>query len=83
MEVSGWRYLIDTEVSAGSIEFGCPRSYNGQEWVTAFENALQTNRPEWWAGRQKRFRKENLVLIRFPKDKVVLVLPADKAAKYR
>ena len=83
MEVSGWRYLIDTEVSAGSIEFGCPRSYNGQEWVTAFENALQTNRPEWWAARQKRFRKENLVLIRFPKDKVVLVLPADKAAKYR
>jgi RNA polymerase sigma factor (sigma-70 family) len=83
MEVSGWRYLIDNGVSAGSVEFGCPRAYNGQEWVAAFENALQTNRPEWWAANKKGFRKENLVLIRFPKEKVVLVLPADKAAKYQ
>jgi hypothetical protein len=83
MEVSGWRYLIDNGVSAGSVEFGCPRAYNGQEWVAAFENALQTNRPEWWAANKKGFRKENPVLIRFPKEKVVLVLPADKAAKYQ
>jgi hypothetical protein len=82
MEVSGWHYLIDKEVSAGSVEFGCPSVCNGQEWMAAFENALQTNHPSWWDAKRRGFRKENLVLIRFPKDNVVLVLPADKAAKY-
>jgi RNA polymerase sigma factor (sigma-70 family) len=83
MEVSGWRYLIDKEVSAGSVKFGCPKVFNGKEWVTAFENALQTNTPEWWVAEKKGFRRENLVLIRFPKEKTVLVLPKDKAAKYQ
>jgi RNA polymerase sigma factor (sigma-70 family) len=83
MEISGWRYLIDKDVSAGSVEFGCPKVLNGQEWVTAFENALQTNTPEWWVPKKKGFRKENLVLIRFPKEKIVLVLPKDKVSKYQ
>jgi hypothetical protein len=83
MEVSGWRYLIDKDVSAGSVEFGCPKVLNGEEWVTAFENALQTNTPEWWVPKKKGFRKENLVLIRFQKEKIVLVLPKDKVSKYQ
>ena len=83
MEVSGWRYLMDKEVAAGSVNFGCPRAFNGQEWVTAFENALQASTPEWWDSKKKGFRKENLVLIRYPEQKTVLVLPKDKAAKYQ
>jgi RNA polymerase sigma factor (sigma-70 family) len=84
MEVSGWQYLIDKEVSAGSVQFGCPKVLNGQEWVTAFENALQTGTPEWWTrdGGKGQFRRENLVLIRYPKEKVVLVVPKEKAARY-
>jgi len=83
MEVSGWRYLMDKEVAAGSVKFGCPKVYNGEEWVDAFESALQTNKPEWWAAKKNGFRRENLVLIRFPKEKTVLVLPKEKAAKYQ
>jgi len=83
MEVSGWRYLMDKEVAAGDVQFGCPKVYNGEEWVAAFENALQTNTPEWWVAKKKGFRRENLVLIRFPKEKTVLVLPQEKAAKYQ
>ena len=41
MEVSGWHYLIDKEVAAGSVNFGRTNVMNGQEWVEAFENALQ------------------------------------------
>jgi RNA polymerase sigma factor (sigma-70 family) len=84
MEVSGWQYLIDKDVSAGSVQFGCPKVLNGQEWVAAFENALQTETPEWWTrdGGKGHFRHENLVLIRYPKEKVVLVVPKEKAARY-
>ena len=69
MEVSGWRYLMDKEVAAGSVKFGCPKVYNGEEWVDAFESALQTNKPEWWVAKKNGFRRENLVLIRFPKER--------------
>ena len=83
MEVSGWHYLIDKEVSAGGVNFGWSKVLNGEEWVTAFENALQTNAPEWWDAKLKRQRQENLVLIRYPNQKIVLVLPKDKAVKYQ
>jgi RNA polymerase sigma factor (sigma-70 family) len=83
MEVSGWRYLIDKEVAAGGVKFGNSKVLNGEEWLTAFENALQTNTPEWWDAKLKRQRQENLVLIRYPKLKTVLVLPKDKATKYQ
>ena len=41
----------------------------GKEWIAAFENVLQTAKPEWWDGKIKRMRRENLVLIRFPEQK--------------
>lgn len=83
MEVSGWHYLIDKEVAAGSVNFGRTNVMNGQEWVEAFENALQFGEPEWWAFGDKKRRKENLVLLRYPHEKTVLVLPQDKAAQYK
>ncbi|HEY1718609.1 MAG TPA: sigma-70 family RNA polymerase sigma factor [Verrucomicrobiae bacterium] len=83
MEISGWRYLIDKDVSAGTVKFGSQKEMTGEEWVAAFENALQTGKPEWWDGKTKRMHRENLVLIRFPEQKTVLVLPKDKSAKYQ
>jgi RNA polymerase sigma factor (sigma-70 family) len=83
MELSGWRYLIDKEVAAGGVKFGNAKVLNGEEWLAAFENALQTNKPEWWDAKLKRQRQENLVLIRYPEQKIILVLPKDKAAKYQ
>jgi RNA polymerase sigma factor (sigma-70 family) len=83
MEVTGWRYLMDKDVSSGIVNFGNSEVLNGEEWVAAFENALQTNTPEWWDSKKKGFRKENLILIRYPEQKTVLVLPKGKAAKYQ
>jgi hypothetical protein len=82
MQVTGFHYLIDKQVSSGSVQFGNAETLDGTQWVAAFENALQTGRPEWWDPARKSFRRENLALIKFPQKKIVLVLPKDKAAKY-
>jgi RNA polymerase sigma factor (sigma-70 family) len=83
MEVTGWRYLIDKDVSAGSVFFGATHVMHGSEWVAAFERVLETGHPEWWDSKTKRMRQEDLILIRYPRLKTVLVLPRDKAASYR
>ena len=83
MEVSGDRYLMPPVVAAGSVRFGNTTMLNGPQWVAAFEKALQTGTPEWWDAEQKKMRDENLVLIRFPEQKTVLVLPQDKAVEFQ
>jgi RNA polymerase sigma factor (sigma-70 family) len=86
MRVSGWRYLVEKDVAMGGmVNFGAPKAMNGEEWVAAFENALQTNRPAWSerVGNRSRWRQENLVLIRYPDQKTVLVLTKEKAVKYQ
>lgn len=83
MEVSGWRYVIDKDLATGSVNFGFTNTMNGQEWVEAFENALQFGEPEWWEASSEKHRKENLVLLRYPQERTVLVLPQDKAANYK
>jgi hypothetical protein len=85
MEVSGSKYLIDKNVAAGSVVFGSTNTLNGAQWVASFEQSLETGMPEWWDfSRGKGFRrKENLVLIRYPRQKFVLVVPKDKVAKYK
>ncbi len=80
MNMSGWQYLIDTNAAAGSVEFGNSKVLNGEEWIAAFENALQTNQPEWWDNGKQR--KGNLVLIRYPDQKVVLVVTKEEAGRY-
>jgi RNA polymerase sigma factor (sigma-70 family) len=84
METEGFKYVIDIDVSAGSVVFGSTNTLNGSQWVAAFEKALQTGKPEWWDfSRGKGFRrKENLVLLKFPRQKIVLVLPKDKAGRF-
>ena len=83
MDLTGWQYLIDKGVSAGTVEFGHPKPLNGEEWVAAFEHALENDKPEWWDQKTKKLHRENLVLIRYPDQKIVLVLPPEKAAQYQ
>ena len=82
-EVGGCRYFVDKDISNGMVQFGNEKPLDGAEWVAAFENALQTGQPEWFDSITKAPRRENLVLIRFAKKKIVLVVPQDKAAQYR
>jgi len=81
MDLTGWQYLIDKNVAAGSIEFGNSKPLNGQEWVAAFEHALENDKPQWFE--HGKFRRENLVFIRYPDQKIVLVLPPEKAVQYQ
>jgi hypothetical protein len=81
--VTGERYLMPPFVAAGTVRFGNTNALNGPQWVSAFENALETGTPEWWDAEQKKMREENLVLIRFPEQKTVLVLPQEKAAEFQ
>ena len=83
MEVSGVRYLMPRFVAAGTVRFGNTNTLNGPQWVAAFENALQTGTPKWLDTEQRRWRNENLVLIRFPEQKTVLVLPREKATEFQ
>jgi len=85
MEVSGTRYYLDKDLAAGTVNFGHQKDLSGAEWVAAFEKALETGKPQWWEMKNKRMRarQENLVLIRFPEQKAVLVLTKAKAAKYQ
>ncbi len=82
MEVSGTEYIIEKNVAAGNVMFGSTNVLNGQQWVQAFEHALQNGSPQWWDAEQQKFRNENLVLLRYDK-RTVLVLSASAAEKYR
>ena len=46
MKLTGTRYLIAHEVEF--VSFGHTNVLNGEEWVKAFEEALQNNRPHCW-----------------------------------
>jgi hypothetical protein len=80
-DVSGIQFFIDRNVAAGAVQFGHTNTMSSTEWVAAFTNALQTERPEWWESHPNRSRKENLVLIRVDR-RTILVLPPDRAAFY-
>ena len=84
METTGFRYLIDTNLMAATIEFGgYTRSANGKDFATFVEDALQTGTVEWWDMKSLRLRKESLVLIKYFEEKTILVLPKENAAKYQ
>jgi hypothetical protein len=83
MQTSGTRYMMPLDVAAGSVHFGNAIALDGRQWIDSFESALQTNTPEWWDFKAKRRYYENLVLIRYPEQKTVLVLPASAAREFR
>lgn len=82
MAVTGTRYLMSTGVAAGVVQFGHTNTLDGPRWVAAFENALQTNSVQYnpqFSG----MNWEHLVLLRFPAQKVVVVLPTDAAEEFQ
>jgi hypothetical protein len=83
MQASGTRYLMPPDIATGTVRFGNSKVLNGRQWIAAFEAALETNRPSFWDGKTKSRHSENLVLIRYPKQKTVLVLTATEAAEFR
>ena len=81
MKLTGTRYLIAHEVE--SVSFGHTNVLNGEEWVKAFEEALQNNRPHCWrwvAG--WHHWRENLLLIR-ESSRLVKVVPPTRLADYQ
>lgn len=82
MTVTGTRYLMAKEVSAGSVNFGHSNTLNGAQWVAAFEAALQTNRPQHFDYTSKTMRQENLLFIR-EKAGLVKVVPPSRLADYQ
>jgi hypothetical protein len=82
MEITGTRYLMAYEASAGSVQFGHSNVLNGTQWVAAFEAALQTNQPGCFDHAAKGIRRENLLLIR-EKGGVVKIVPPSRLADYQ
>ena len=82
-QASGVRYLMPTEIAPGIIQFGNSNALKGGPWIASVETALQTKTPGWWDSRTKKWDQENLVLIRYPEQKTVLVLPASEAERFR
>ena len=85
MEVSGIRYLLDKDLAGATLQFGYTNTPNGKDFAATVEEALQTDPPVEWRElpQAKILRRENLVLIKQPDKKTVLVVPKDKAARYQ
>jgi hypothetical protein len=82
-EVNGTRYLMPIGVAAGIVQFGNTNALDGPHWVAAFENALQSDRVQCWDSKTRITAPEHLVLLRFPAQKVVVVLPASAALEFQ
>jgi hypothetical protein len=83
MQVSGTRYLMPVGVAAGIVQFGHTNVLDGPHWVAAFENALQSNAVQCWDPQTQITAPDHLLLLRFPAQKVVVVLPAKAAVKFQ
>ena len=84
METTGFRYLVDTNLIAATIDFGgYSKTETGKDFASFVEDALQTGTVEWWDMKGQKFRKESLVLIKYPDKQTILVLPKEDAPKYR
>jgi hypothetical protein len=83
MQTSGVRYLMPRAITAGTVQFGNSNMLNGRQWIASVEAALETNNPDWWDYQAKKWDRENLVLIRYPEQKTVLVLPTSMALEFR
>ncbi|MDB6015821.1 MAG: hypothetical protein JWR19_310 [Pedosphaera sp.] len=81
--VSGTRYLMPIGVAAGSVQFGNTNTLDGPHWVAAFEEALRKGPVNCWDPETKTVRPEQLVLLRFPAQKTVVVLPVKSALEFQ
>jgi hypothetical protein len=81
-QVTGGRYLMPLGIAAGAVQFGNTNTLNGPRWVAAFENELQKGDVQYWDAPTKRMKQEHLVLLRFPEQKTILVLPESGVAEF-
>ncbi|HYE32100.1 MAG TPA: hypothetical protein VEH27_11775 [Methylomirabilota bacterium] len=82
METTGTEYIVEKKVALGTVMFGHTNVLNGIEWVQAFQDALQKNSPQWYDFGDHTFKSNNLVLLRYDEN-TVLVLTPEAAKKYR
>jgi hypothetical protein len=82
MNASGARYLMPLDVTCGIVQFGHTNTLDGPQYVSAVEDALQHTDVGWWQQATKKWRKEHLVLLRFPQQKTVVVLPESEVADF-
>ncbi len=80
MQVTSNRYLMPLSVAAGSVDFPHTNVLNGPQFVAAFEGALHTNGVEFWD--KGKMRHEKIEILRFPKQKTLVVLPASEVAEF-
>jgi hypothetical protein len=82
MEVTGKQYFIAVDI-AGSVKFGNTNALNGQQWVAAFERAIETSDPVvcYDYGKKRNF-EDTLLVIRECPD-VVKVIPGTKLGEYQ
>jgi hypothetical protein len=82
-QASDMHYFMPSNIAAGVVYFGSPIALNGRQWIDAFENVLQTDGPSLYDPLSKTRLQQNLVLIRYPKQKAVLVLTSSDAWAFR
>ena len=83
-QISGVRYYMPPNIAAGAVySGGSPTPLNGRQWIDAFESVLQTNGPSIYDPSTRIWLQQNLVLIRYPKQKAVLVLTSSDAWEFR
>ena len=45
------------DVASGIVDFGHTNTLTGPQWVSAFMNALETGKPEWWDPQRRMLRQ--------------------------
>jgi hypothetical protein len=75
------QFFIDKQIAAGSVIFGYTNQLSAPAWTDGLTNAIISGTVEWWDQSQKAFRHDNPLFIPIS-DKVVLVIPTNRLAKY-
>lgn len=81
-EISWTRYLMPNQIAAGVVTFGNTNILDGPHFLAATEDALQHGDAGWWDTAKQTWRKEPLQFVRFPEQKVIVVLPKSEVADF-
>lgn len=80
--VTGMRYLMPKGIAGGMVQFGNTNTLSGPQWVLSFEKELQTSDVQYWDAQTKRAKWDHLAFLRFPAQKIILVLPESGVADF-
>jgi hypothetical protein len=82
MQVSGKQYLVAVEIR-GEVEFGSTATLNGQQFVAAFERALETSSPVSCYDYGKKSGFEDTLVVIHEGARLVKVIPRSKLGEYQ